>query len=68
MEDGSAVLITKRFGVFVGCNENGVAVGLGRADAVGVCRKGIDTGSPLQLDRRETNRIKNKDLFITPLP
>jgi hypothetical protein len=68
VEDGSAVLITNRFGVFVGCKENGVAVGLGEATEVGVCRKGMDTGSPLQLDRRETNRIKNKDLFITPLP
>ena len=69
MEDGSAVLITNRFGVFVGSKENGVAVGLGEATAkdVGVWRKGMEMGSPLQLDKRETNRIKNKDLFIIPL-
>jgi hypothetical protein len=41
---------------------------LGEATGVDVCKKGMETGSPLQLDRRETNRIKNNDLFITPLP
>jgi len=52
--EGSAVLITNKSGVFVCGKENGVAVGLGEAAGACVCRNGIETGSPLQLDRRET--------------
>ena len=62
--DGSAELITNKFGVLVGGKENGVAVGLGEALGTWVCRNGMETGSPLQLDRRETKRRKNKSLLL----
>jgi hypothetical protein len=66
--EGSAVLITNKFGVFVGCKENGVAVGLGDATGAGVCKNGMESGNPLQPVRREINKKKYLNLFITPLP
>ena len=66
--DASAVLMTNRFAVFVGCNENGVAVGFGEETGVGVPRNGREIGgSPLQLARTETSIRINKNLFIKPL-
>lgn len=66
--DGSAVLITNRFGVFVGCSEKGVAVGFSDAVGTGVCKNGMETGRPLQPDTRDINKNKHMNLFITPLP
>jgi len=67
--EDSAVLITNKFGVFVGCSEKGVAVGAGEliTTGVGVCRNGMEIGSPLQPARREISKEKNKNLFIAPL-
>jgi hypothetical protein len=67
--EGSEVLITNKFGVFVASSENGVAVGFCVliTAGVGVCKNGMEIGSPLQPARRETNKEKNKNLFITPL-
>lgn len=65
----SAVLITKRSTVLVGSREKGVAVGWGDVITwpAGVCRNGIEIGSPLQPARREISNKPNNDLFITPL-
>jgi len=67
--EASAVLITNKFGVFVACNEKGVAVGCGEliTTDVDVCKNGMEIGSPLQPARRETSKEKNKNLFIAPL-
>jgi hypothetical protein len=48
-------------------NEKGVAVGTGGFTAAGVCKNGMETGSPLQPARRETSKEKNKNLFMRPL-
>jgi len=63
----SAVLMTNKSGVFVSGSEKGVAVGAGELTAVGVCKKGMEIGSPLQLARRETNKEKNRNRFMRPL-
>ena len=65
--EDSAVLITNKSGVLVSGKENGVAVGAGELTGVGVCKNGMETGSPLQLAKRETNKEKNKNLFMRPL-
>ena len=68
--EDSAVLITNKLGVLVAGNvgnEKGVAVGAGEFAGAGVCKNGIEIGSPLQPARRETNKEKNKNLFMKPL-
>ncbi len=68
--EDSAVLITNKLGVFVAGtvgNEKGVAVGAGEFTPEGVCKNGMEIGSPLQPANRETNKEKNKNLFMRPL-
>jgi hypothetical protein len=64
-------LRANRSGVLLGCRggrEYGVAVGWSGAAGAGVCKKGMENGSPLQPARRSITNVKNKDLFIQPLP
>jgi hypothetical protein len=64
---GSRVLSTKRSGVFVGSSEKGVGVETGGRVGVDVPRKGIDTGSPLQPERRKMRIRTGFNFFIIPL-
>jgi hypothetical protein len=71
LEVGPSVLRANKSGVLLGCRggrENGVAVGWGGAAGAGVCKKGMEIGSPLQPARRSISNVNNKDLFIRPLP
>jgi hypothetical protein len=64
---GSSVLSTNRSGVFVGSNAKGVGVETGGLVGVEVPRKGIDTGSPLQPERRKMRIRTRFNFFIRPL-
>jgi hypothetical protein len=60
----SSVLSTNRSGVNVGSNEKGVAVRAGGGVGVGVPRNGIETGSPLQPERRKIRIRTGFNFFI----
>ena len=64
---GSSVLSTNKSGVFVGSREKGVGVEPGGLVGVGVPRNGIETGSPLQPERRKTRIRTRFRFFIRPL-
>ena len=63
---GSRVLSTNKSGVFVGSNPKGVGVETGGLVGVGVPRNGMDTGSPLQPERRKTRIRTRFSFFIRP--
>ena len=64
---GACVFSTNKFGVNVGCNENGVAVGGGGLVGVGDWRNGIETGSEAQPARRETITATKNNFFMNHL-
>jgi hypothetical protein len=66
---GGKVFSTNKSGVFVSASEKGVTVGWGPLGWVGtgVCKNGIETGSPLHPERREKITRRNENFFITPL-
>jgi hypothetical protein len=64
---GAEVLMTNKFGVNVGCSEKGVTVGCGGLTCVAVCKKGRETGNPLQPVSTDTSIAIEINLFITPL-
>jgi hypothetical protein len=67
--DDSGVLSSKRSGVNVGAKENGVAVccGMGVGEGPAVPRNGMETGRPLQPERRKIRIRRTFNFFIRPL-